>query len=221
MTLLQHSLQRGEFHSMLRLPSFQEWLRHREDNEPEFTKRMYDYYFTLLQILQFERPGENFLLKAPLHLAYLETLLQRFPDACIIWNHREPTSILPSYCSMICHLRASLSNEVDPRDIGKELLETTRWEINRAIKFRREQRLANNFFDVHFSDLMRNPMEIVEGIYQKFDFTLDDRTRERMKEHLQESPPTPVSRHKYSLGQFGLSRDQIENSFPDYPNCFV
>jgi hypothetical protein len=58
---------------------------------------MYAYYGDLLKLLDWQRPGQRWLLKSPAHLWALDILVEMFPDACIIQTHRNPMQILPSY----------------------------------------------------------------------------------------------------------------------------
>ena len=57
--------------------------------------RPYRYYRDLLKMLDWQRPGERWLLKAPAHLWALDVLVEMFPDCCIILTHRNPLEHSP------------------------------------------------------------------------------------------------------------------------------
>ena len=68
----------------------------------------YENYYKGLQIIQHYRGLRNgtpenrrLVLKAPPHLGVLDHLTNAFPDARIIWNHRNPKECLPSLASLI------------------------------------------------------------------------------------------------------------------------
>jgi len=62
--------------------------------------RSYQYYRLQLQLLTWKFPGRRLILKSPMHLQSLNTLFQVFPDASVIWCHRDPRSVVPSWCKL-------------------------------------------------------------------------------------------------------------------------
>ena len=68
----------------------------------------YQNYYSGLQIIQRYRSlrygmpeTRRWVLKAPPHLGVLDHLTNAFPDARIIWNHRDPKECLPSLVGLI------------------------------------------------------------------------------------------------------------------------
>ena len=61
---------------------------------------LYDYQKKLMQLLDWQRPGERWLLKAPAHMWGLDALAATFPDVAIVWTHRDPVACIASGCSM-------------------------------------------------------------------------------------------------------------------------
>ena len=53
----------------------------------------YAYMKTVLQIMQWYRPRERWVLKSPQHLEQLRPLLATFPDATIVVTHRDPVAV--------------------------------------------------------------------------------------------------------------------------------
>ena len=51
---------------------------------------MYAYYADLLRLLDWQRPGQRWLLKAPAHMWAIDALIETFPDVSIVWSHRDP-----------------------------------------------------------------------------------------------------------------------------------
>ena len=72
------------------------YLRH--DQTPH-----YAYMKTVLQILQWYRPRERWVLKSPQHLEQLAPLLGTFPDATIVVTHRDPVAVVQSTMTMACY----------------------------------------------------------------------------------------------------------------------
>ena len=63
----------------------------------------YAYLKTVLQILQWRRPGERWVLKSPQHLEQLGPLLATFPDATVVVTHRDPVSVVQSAATMMTY----------------------------------------------------------------------------------------------------------------------
>ena len=63
----------------------------------------YAYMKTVLQILQWRRPGERWVLKSPQHLEQLGPLLATFPDATVVVTHRDPVAVVQSTVTMACY----------------------------------------------------------------------------------------------------------------------
>ena len=108
---------------------------YREYFEAQDQRASYSYYAELLKLLDFQRPAERWLLKSPAHLWALDALLELFPDACIVWAHRDPVELVASYCSMIQEL-SRIREAVDPREIGASVLEYLARSVERAISAR-------------------------------------------------------------------------------------
>ncbi len=58
---------------------------------------------TVLQILQWYRPRERWVLKSPQHLEQIGPLMTTFPDATIVVTHRDPVAVVQSTITMLCY----------------------------------------------------------------------------------------------------------------------
>jgi hypothetical protein len=65
----------------MHVPSYAAWLE-QQDNTPA-----YAYLRRLMQLLSWQRPAENWVLKSPHHMEYIDTVLDVFPDATIVQTH--------------------------------------------------------------------------------------------------------------------------------------
>ena len=63
----------------------------------------YAYMKTVLQILQWYRPRERWVLKSPQHLEQIGPLLATFPDATIVVTHRDPVAVVQSTTTMLTY----------------------------------------------------------------------------------------------------------------------
>ena len=113
--IMSHSFMSDQFCAMYNVPSYESWLL-RQDMAPA-----YKFHRQFLQHLQFGRPARRFVLKAPAHVLFLETLFETYPDALVVQTHREPLEVLPSAASLTTVLRGIFSDYVDPAAIGSEM----------------------------------------------------------------------------------------------------
>ena len=72
---------------------YKAWM-YREDNK-EYS---YRYFRRFLQVLGSKyRPRSQWILKCPMHTLYLDALMKEFPDTRLIFTHRSPENIIPSW----------------------------------------------------------------------------------------------------------------------------
>ena len=64
----------------------------------------YTWHKQLLQMLHWKSPNERWVLKAPIHLFGLKPLLETYPDARIVFTHRDPFEAMMSGVSMVFSL---------------------------------------------------------------------------------------------------------------------
>jgi hypothetical protein len=192
------------------LPPHREWFP-KQDLRPS-----YAYYADLLRMLDWQRPGERWLLKSPAHLWALDVLLDTFPDACIVMTHRDPCEILPSYCSMLASLM-SIRESFDPKQLGPTVLEYLAQSLERGLAAR-ERLDPRRFLDVDYRDFVTAPLETAERIYAAFG--LGAPPRDAMRRHVEENPQAKHGAHRYSLEEYGLSPDAVRGRLADYVRRF-
>ena len=178
----------------------------------------YDYYLDLLRMLDFQRPGERWLLKSPAHLWALDILVERLPDACILWTHRNPLEIIPSYCSMM-RVLMNIRESVDPRELGPVVLEYLARSLERGLAAR-DRLGADRFVDVDYRAFVEDPLGTAERIYAAFDLPLAEPTRRVLREHVEAHPQGRHGRHEYSLEEYGLAPEAVRERLRFYTERF-
>jgi len=206
-------LQDGSFMSptvdaTLPVPTYSAWL-HAVDQRP-----MYRYFRRLVQLLLWQRPG-IYLGKTPHHLENLPALLEVFPGAKVIVTHRDPVRVVPSFCSMMAHSRRIFSNDVNVLDVGRQFHAKQCKGVTDAMQARRALP-EEAFIDVHYADLMADPMKEIRRIYDFLDFELRAETLEAMNVFRRQNPKDRRGVHRYRPEDFGLDREQLDRDFGPY-----
>jgi len=205
--------------STMPVPRYSAWL-HEVDQRP-----MYHYFRRLVQLLLWQRPGayperrQHYLGKTPHHIENLPVLLEVFPDAKVIVTHRDPARVVPSFCSMMAHGRRLFSDDVNLADIGKQFHAKQLKGVEDAMQARKGLP-RSSFIDIHYTDLMADPMAEIRRIYDFLGFELEEETLEKMDDFRRANPKDKRGVHRYRPEDFGLDPDQLDRDFATYRDYY-
>jgi hypothetical protein len=210
--LLAHTLGGVQLGIEPLISPYREWFEKQDLRAP------YAYYADLLRMLDWQRPGQRWLLKSPAHLWALDVLVGLFPDACIIQTHRDPAQIIGSYCSMVAMLMRGREG-VDRRELGPAVLEYLARSVERGMAARDALGPAR-FVDVDYRQFVKDPMAAVETIYDAFKLELTPRTADAMRRHIADHPQNKHGAHTYTLAEFGLTAEIVTQRLARYIERF-
>ena len=183
------------------VPAYARWLAAAGSREVYAHHRRVMQNFTW-QHRQKEPEGErHWLLKAPFHLKELEVLLETYPDAVFIQTHREPVQVMASWNSLAERLRGITTDPRPPLETGAEQLAFMSGMLNEAMRFRvSKPALEERWVDVRYTDLVDDPMAVVNGIYERLGWPLEPSAARAMQEWLtlQEEQRRQEPRHGIS-----------------------
>jgi hypothetical protein len=178
----------------------------------------YAYYHDLLKMLDWQRPGERWLLKSPAHLWALDVLVEMFPDACIVLTHRNPLEILPSYCSMMAALMVA-REPLDRSELGPTVLEYLARSLERGLEAR-DRCDPRRFLDFQYEGFMTDPMKAVERIYAHFELDFPPEAEAAMRAHVRANPRGKHGEHEYALAEYGLTPKLVKERLAAYIERF-
>jgi len=211
--LFKNSFMTPAFVLMANVGEYLEWL-YAQDMMPA-----YRCYRRQLQLLQWRCPGEYWTLKSPSHLPFLDSLLTIFPDARIIQTHRDPLKVVLSFCSLVLTGWQMSSDRIDIKQIGSQCLRILKESVDRSIAVRKATR-RSQFFDLHYRNLVDDPIGTVRRIYYHFDLDFGSQMEKGMERYLSTTHRVKEATHRYALDTFGLNKRAVRQMFSDYTKKF-
>jgi hypothetical protein len=208
MFFMQHDFKALIWESKGTLPEYRDWLFQAD------LSSTYRYHKRFLQLLQAEAPG-IWNLKMPSHALWLETLLEVYPDARLVWTHRDPYTATGSFCSLITLGHRRFTGSVDIPWIAEDMPWQAKEHADRIMDAR-ERLGEDRIIDVHYADLLRNPIETMRALYRQLgdDFTAE--AEAGMQAWIDDNPQNKFGRHEYRLAEFGLSVEKLAPMFERY-----
>ena len=210
--LSEHAFMNWALMAAHEIPSYRDWLL-TADHGPA-----YEAHRQALQHLQWRHPGQ-WVLKYPKHLFTLDALLAAYPDAKLIWTHRDPGKIIPSVVSLIEAFRKATPG-YDPIKLGRSWAPFEELGLLRGLATRDHSIRPEQIIDVHYRDVLRDPIAVIEGIFTHFGMALSDSSRKNIRRFVSDNPQTKHGVHTYSAEQFGLEEERIRTAYRSYMDRF-
>jgi hypothetical protein len=175
----------------------------------------YRYYRKLLQLLLRRKQGQHLLLKCPAHLFTIDALYKVFPDANVVWMHRNPCKSIASGLSLLSvfHDISSGANE-----FLELYLIYFKKSLEKAMEI--EKSGSKQLKSISYKALVQNPTAVIRDIYDWFGYSRDVEIEKNILNWLAENPQHKHGVHKYKLEDFGFTetdtRDRFSNYFDEY-----
>ncbi|MFP4344340.1 MAG: sulfotransferase family protein [Anaerolineales bacterium] len=151
--------------------------------------------------------GRHYLSKNPSFSPMIDTLYRRFPDIKIIYLARNPLNMIPSYISLNDHQWRLLGNPVRPYGSREYVLEMAQHWYHYPLE-RLAEAPPKSYIVITYDELVRDVERVIERIYEHFDLEITPEYRQRLQQATARARGHR-SRHKYSLEEMGLSREQL------------
>jgi hypothetical protein len=182
--------------SLHQTPSYSAWCA-----QADFLP-VYAWHRQILQILQWKNPRSRWLLKAPEHQVHLDTLLQVYPDACIVQTHRDPIKCMASATSLMGTLYAMRSDQPFNAELFENIImgEATAARLEHVMAQRQAGVVPDaSVHDARYQDLMDDPLACIEGIYGHFGMPLSGDAKSAMRAYLEAKPRGKFGQHSYQV----------------------
>ena len=215
-TLMGEAMCTPLFHNQFRVPSYQDWV----DLEADFG-HVYDLHRQQLQHLQSRHKGDRWVLKTGAHMWGLEHLLAAYPDARIVFTHRDPVQSMTSYASLTSLVRTMGSDDVDRHEIARDWSARLCRVVGHALEVREAREYPEAiFYDMSFGDFVADQFGVVRKIYAAFGLSMSEEAEARMRAFVADNPKGKHGSHDYSPEEYGVDPVAVRREFGSYIDRF-
>lgn len=213
---MSHHFASTNFWAEYGVPDFSRWLR---EDVPE---GQYITHKRLLQQFQWKGPKGHWILKSPQHLFDLDGLIKAYPDACLIWTHRDPVATFSSLASMVSKFQRATGGGKDLQAVGRSVMDMWSAAMARATRSRSANpRVESAIIDLAHRDVVHDPIGALRKIYERFDFPFSDEHVARIQRFLQDSRSAQrLGQHQHKPADFGIEAAEVHQRLADYYEKF-
>jgi hypothetical protein len=212
-SLFMYDLRTMALEIQAHVPSYARWLE-QCDMTPAYAQHR-----LALQTLQSTQPTERWVLKTPNHLWHLEALLATYPDARIVWTHRDPGPVVTSLASLANAGQRPLTWRSDPRPTADEWKRKCAFALGSAVAFD-EKSDAGWCQHLHYDTLVDDPLGAVRQLYRSFGTEVSSLHARRMEAFLETRPKDAFGHHDYDPTDFGWTYGGLAEEFRDYTDRY-
>ena len=195
------------------VPDYGEWLAKTDQHSAYLHHRL------VLQILQSGGVRGRWVLKSPHHALALETIRDVYPDATFVLLHRDPAAVAASCCSIVGTLSGTFSSADHTAYLARHWTDVLEQSLTRVEEFRAAHP-EHPFVDVHYADLVGDPLAAVRAIYAGAGRTLEPDAAAAMARYVAGHPQGEFGRHRYRLDELGLDAGALADRFAGYVSTY-
>jgi hypothetical protein len=177
----------------------------------------YRLHRMVLQHLQFARPRRHWALKG-FHSGKLPELFEVYPDAEVIWTHRDPVQVIASRIVMAGELDEGLYGAVDWSATASRYLALSRASIRAALNSPHLD--DSRVHHVRFRDFAADPVATISDFYDQIGRSVSSTYAEEMRAYLRDNPSDRHGKFTYSLDIIGEDVDALNDEFAEYRERF-
>jgi hypothetical protein len=208
-----HVFRSLRFYTNYHVPSYRHWL----DTDVRRHLPAYQFHQRFLRHMQYQDGRTpQWVLKCPEHVFALRAIRTVYPDARLIFVHRDPVKVLLSVAHLTEVLRRPFTRGLDPKLIGRD--ESARWlaGAERMMQTGDDAGLPEPVCHVHHMDLISDPVATVEGVYRHFGMSLPGQSAAAIDRYVAERPNGGYGPRNYAFEDHGLDEAVERARFRPY-----
>ena len=183
---------------LFQVPSYYAWLAQADLTVP------YAHYKRMLKLLQWKNPRRHWLLKSPSHTESLPVLFKVFPDARVVYTHRDPVRARASVVNLLGTLYWMRSDKPFDAASFERLMTAEAYaaSLDRVIDQIESGAIPRaQIHDFLFADLMRSPPDALSALYGRLNMDFTAAAKKAAAEYLEHKPSGKFGRNVYDLGE--------------------
>jgi Sulfotransferase family len=205
-----HVFRSLRFDTTYRIPTYRRWL----DGDGHLAA--YRFHKRFLQHLQHQDGVGRWVVKCPDHLFALDEIRTVYPDARLVFVHRDPVKVLLSVAKLTEVLRRPFTRRIDPHEIGAQ--ESDRWlhGTREMIAVGDDAGLPEPVHHVQHKDLVDDPVGTVATLYRHFGLTLAPPVAAAVGQYARQRPNGGYGPRAYRFEDHGLDEGLEREKFRSY-----
>jgi hypothetical protein len=171
----------------------------------------------MLQAFQYKRPKKYWVLKG-FHKARLKELFDAYPDAQIVWTHRDPVQSLASGIVMSGQLVEGMRGWVDWKEEARKRTERIKIGIQETLDspWLNDPRIHH----VRYQDFVADPVGTIGKFYEKAGVRFGPEVEGAMRGYLKTNKADRYGKFKYSTDIINADIDALHRDFAPYRERF-
>ena len=187
---------------------------------PSDAAAQYRIHKAMLQQFQYGRPKKYWVLKG-FHGFRLKDFFEAYPDANLVWLHRDPVQVAASRTMMMADILEGIVGPIDVKKEAKMHLDMTRASIANTMS----NPLVNDprIHHVRYRDFVSNPVETIRGYYEFCGRELTPEAESAMRDYLANNKGDRHGKFHYStklLTDIGEDLDALHEEFRPFRERF-
>lgn len=180
-------------------------------------RAQYALHRMMLQHIQHSRPPKRWVLKG-FHGRRLRVLFDTYPDARIVWVHRDPVQVLASQIVAFGQINESLAGALDWTQYAKDTIEGSRANFHAYLT----DPLVDDprIHHVRYRDFVADPVAAIGGFYDFAGLSLTAAAEKSMRDYLVTNRSDRYGRFTYSTDVLPVPVQQLHDEFAGYRERF-
>ncbi len=206
MLLLNHSFSSFSALGAYTIPSYYKWFLESDKTAA------YRYMADLMRLISWSRgepENKRWVLKNPQHMMDLDVLIKVFPDAKLVFTHRDPLKTVGSVMSLMWLYSVQHTDRPCREQVRQVWLDFCEQAARRCMRVR-EAIPDSQQLDVYYEDVNSDWAGVMRRVYEFSGVEFTPQAEQAMSDWLVRSEAeNRHGGHRYSLDDFGVSADEV------------
>jgi hypothetical protein len=190
------------YYCAFQIPSYVDYFRKQDIRET------FEWHKRILKLLQWKYKKPHWLLKGPTHMPVLPQLLETYPDARLIFMHRDQVTTTDSVVNVQGTIYWWRTDDPWSGNMLDDIMmidgRVKLWD--RIIGWMEDGTIPRGqFTNVIYQEFSADPMKAIRGAYEEIGLTMTPEAAERIEAYLDAKPKGVFGKHVYKTAGDGAN----------------